>query len=1193
MKTIRYAREDMFQYHDGKLSLGSAAKKVSQLAEERKRMPVCLLASELLDLGVAPADTFQTGACAPTDDLTARQDNNILIFLASLKTSSIKGIQIPLHLLLEFAFLYAREHGAKAVEDAHIYKVLCSYYCSFDSRFQALFYPAPYVRYASADYESLELSGIISEMVGRLSINRISMNSVWTALNIEGRRAPSLWLDFKRRHGDEPEFTPEQERYGVPRDLMGEEDGAEDAIGIVRSAIRSLLPHQPKMLSGATSQPDFEKLVFMAMVAEHPCPVTVGDIVGAYLVNFADIAAIEGQLDGSSSLYLEKWNRWQDYCLDVSFAYAESHEMFKQRHMPTIEVDSQTAGQLLMAAAHIGESFADAIAASTNPEDRVVSFPQDNSLFSELIVGEGVDIIRFAITQAAYFKSFENPEEERLAITPTDICRAVELSSRYEKVSQLTDDDANSEWEGVFEPALSATGFMVPDSTLSRASAGATRTVSASTLYDLLTGPDGVDGEDVSDEVEIEASALPIFAATYAFQEKGRSTVPNMPSEERYSEFLLMACALSSASPTDILNASEVLMAAAHEPSFSPSSMDVSSMELAIVPPAKLAEIAEISNEAGIIAMEKNRETWDRFEQSRRARTRSSHETSEEPARRGNIKTPALDEFCSDLTAAVAEGVGECIVERDDIIDQIEMVLQRHDKPNPVLLAPAGTGKTAVVEAFARRMASGQAKGVPAHRIASLDVAALSRDSDGIATLKQVATEAAASKTILFIDEIHTLTSLGYRSLNAANALKPLLARGELRVIGASTEKEYNTTISKDPALARRFAPIRMPEMDFSKVVKVLEAKKDLYGRYHGVVFPTYTISSLAMMANDYLPARTSPDRELEIMDTAGVIASRAGSPVVDESHIASAVSTLSANKHVMTRKQIAAEGASKASVMMSLLDDVAGQQQAKEEIISQVGAARLGISSTKRPKSVFLFAGPSGVGKTYMAHKMAELLDLVDEDVMDLSLGDFQSRGAYTQLVGASPSYVGYDDGGILINFITAHPSGIVVLDEIDKCIPEIRDMFLGIFDNGTLRAGNGIIADCSGMTFICTANTGFGADRKRSVGFAPESASAKRDHALEAIKEQFGAPLMGRIDKVVLFEELTDGDLEEVCRIVHRKLSGDIFERYGISLDQAYPVEELVRDMSGLGERDARALTRKCNAAITEKVVKTLASG
>ena len=1168
MITIKYAREDVLQYKTGKLTLGDAARRLVEMAEKSDRVPIRELAKELLALGVAPIDTFQTGSCAPTDDLTARQDNNSLIFLTSLHTSAYRGVQVPVHFLVEYAYLCAAEHGQTEVSDPYVYRTLCAYYSSFDSRFQALMYPAPYARLASADYESMELSGLISDMVGKLRINRISMNAIWTALNLEGSRSPSLWLDFKRRCGDAPELTAEQERFGAPKDLMGED---EDARGIVRSAFEILLPPSPKMLPEMTTQPDFEKLVFMAMCPEHPYPATVADMVGAYLRNFADIVSAGDSLDDKPFKYLEQWGRWQDYCLDVSFAYAESHEKAKIRKMPTVIVDSFAAGQLLMASNRTGEDFASAIRTSTNPEDRVVSFPEGDSLFKQLAVGEGVDIIRFSLAQAAYFKSFEDPEADRVRITPTDICRAVELSSRYSGIKELTDDSDDECWSRVYSPALAAVNFMVPDELLDRAAAiGANRRVSDSALYDLLSRPSAPgEAPEPSDDVEIEASALPIFAASYAFQEKGRFTVPGFPSEDRYPEFLLMSCALASAASEDIANVSEILLAASHEPPFDPAAMDVATLELALVPPAPVTEISA---------------------DTMRVRTSQGTSTEAKPPRK--VKTPAIDEFCVDMTAAAANGVGECIVERDDVIDRIEMVLQRRDKPNPVLLAPAGTGKTAVVEAFARRMASGQAKGVPATRVAALDVAALTRDSDGISSLKQVAAEAVASNTILFIDEIHTLTSLGYRSLNAANVLKPLLARGDLRVIGASTEKEYNTTISKDPALSRRFAPIRMPEMDFSQIVKVLEAKRGLYGSYHGVVFPTYTISSLAMMAGDYLPSRTSPDRELEVMDTSGVIASREGASVVDESHIAKAVSALSSNKHVMTRKQIAAEGASSASTMMGLLSDVAGQQQAKADIVAQVGAARLGLSSTKRPKSVMMFAGPSGVGKTYMAHQMAQLLDLTDDDVMEIPLGDYQSRGAYTQLVGASPSYIGYDDGGILINFITAHPSGIVVLDEIDKCIPELRDMFLGIFDNGILRAGNGVVADCSGMTFICTANTGFGDDRKRSIGFVSGGAGEKRQQALEVIRESFGAPMMGRIDKVVLFDELGQDDLAEVCRIAHRRLSGDIRERYGIELEEAYPVEKLIGDVADGSDKDARSLTRRCNAAITERIFEVLAS-
>lgn len=563
---------------------------------------------------------------------------------------------------------------------------------------------------------------------------------------------------------------------------------------------------------------------------------------------------------------------------------------------------------------------------------------------------------------------------------------------------------------------------------------------------------------------------------------------------------------------------------------------------------------------------------------------------------------PYLTALCTDMVALAKEGkIGEGVVGRDNEIGLVETILSRRDKSNPLLLAPAGAGKSAIVESIAWKIANGQANLLNSCNLYQLDLSDLVADgcTAGVMAdrLENIVKEAIATNTILFIDEVHMIVSVGHGEMNAGNIMKPYLARGGLKLIGATTEREYNYTISKDKALARRFSAIHLPALSFDALLSILNEKQSIYGQYHGIEYDEKVPRSIIQLSKDYMMGKESPDRELDVLDTSAAVACQEGAKKVEEKHVIHAVRLLTSNKSVHTTKEIAAELIQDYTKekLDELFPQVAGQYAAKEKISRRIMEAKLDISARRKPRNIFMFVGESGVGKTYMAHEMASLLEIDESDVMTLNLGEFQDH-SHTRLIGSSPQYVGYHEGGVLTNFLKAHPHGVVVFDEFDKAFPSIKNVLLGMFDNGVLQAGDGSDVDCKSATFICTANTGYGVNKPNTLGFATAEDEKKKqtEAVMDALKQKFGAALMSRIDELVLFEELDDEDMVEICRISYRKLAKRLLERHEVDIVEVYTEEDLVRDakqklsdMEDDNKHDARAIWNEIEKEIIPKAI------
>lgn len=485
---------------------------------------------------------------------------------------------------------------------------------------------------------------------------------------------------------------------------------------------------------------------------------------------------------------------------------------------------------------------------------------------------------------------------------------------------------------------------------------------------------------------------------------------------------------------------------------------------------------------------------------------------------------PYLRKIGNDLTALAARNVEQVpIVDRDEVVDEMITVLCRQDKSNPALIAPAGTGKTAIVERLCQRIVAGDVpEKLRNRRVISVHPTFRGGDfkslEDAVSTAVQ---EAAETNAILFIDEIHMITDVGGREMNVANLLKPELARHGVSLIGATTDVEYQRTIGRDKALDRRFAPIRVTEMTMSQVLDVLASRRPIYERSYGLRFADNSNRLIARLAREHLSMRHSPDRELELMDTSAAAAYVSGDEKVTVDDIYKSIRMLA---HDDSIKPLSA-----ADATTDAFKHIAGQEEAKEKIGKRLSMSMLGMFRSNAPRNIFLFTGPSGVGKTMMANAIGSYLGLQTTDILTLQMSEYAHPADVTRLIGSSPGYIGYGEGGTLTNFIKAHPSGVVIFDEIDKAVPEVRTYLLGPFDNGFIDSAMGDHIDCRATTFICTMN-GNETGTESSIGFGKKEHNERIDK--RELVNMLGAPFVERMDEVIRFTHLTKDDYRDLVR-------------------------------------------------------------
>lgn len=542
-----------------------------------------------------------------------------------------------------------------------------------------------------------------------------------------------------------------------------------------------------------------------------------------------------------------------------------------------------------------------------------------------------------------------------------------------------------------------------------------------------------------------------------------------------------------------------------------------------------------------------------------------------------------LSKFTTDLTRLARDGKLDPIVGRDYEIRRVMQTLTRRSKNNPVLIGDAGVGKTAIVEGLAQMLMS---EGVPEmlanKRVLALSIGVLLAGAkfrgEFEERLKAVIDEAQASagEIILFIDELHSVVGAGTSSegsLDAANMMKPALARGELQVVGATTPEEYRRFIEKDSALERRFTPIWVEEPKEESAVEMLKALRKNYETHHGVQLTNAALDAAVRLSDRYITDRQLPDKAVDLIDEAAAKAriERAPVVVVDQSDESSEPERL-----LISEKDIAALISERIGVPLDQLveeevekllkledrlhERVIGQNRAVSTLADAVRRGRMGLKDASRPTGVFLFMGPTGVGKTELAKALAEFMFDDPNHMIRLDMSEYEERHSISRMIGAPPGYVGYDDAGQLTEAVRRRPYSVILLDEIEKAHPNIYDSMLQIFDDGRLTDGHGRTVDFSNTIIIMTSNLGTADQNKGGLGFAIGGSEATSNgfdspgltnRHESALKSRFSPEFLNRIDDVVVFDPLGRDEIDYIVEKFIRQVEQRLTDRsIGIEL-------------------------------------------
>jgi ATP-dependent Clp protease ATP-binding subunit ClpA len=519
--------------------------------------------------------------------------------------------------------------------------------------------------------------------------------------------------------------------------------------------------------------------------------------------------------------------------------------------------------------------------------------------------------------------------------------------------------------------------------------------------------------------------------------------------------------------------------------------------------------------------------------------TQKAPEGVEDGQAEGQPKESPLDQFTQNLNKLAAEGKIDPLIGRESEVERVIQTLCRRRKNNPLLVGEAGVGKTAIAEGLAWRVTQGDVPEILQNAIVySLDMGALLAGTkyrgDFEQRLKAVLKQLKDNPNgILFIDEIHTIIGAGSASggtLDASNLLKPALASGQLKCIGATTYTEFRGVFEKDHALSRRFQKIDVNEPTVEQTVQILRGLKSRFEEHHGVKYTASALTSAAELAARFINDRHLPDKAIDVIDEAGaaqrILPKGKQKKTIGKAEIEEIISKIaripaqSVNQDDRTKLQ---------TIERDLKNVVFGQEPAIEALASAIKMARAGLGKTDRPIGSFLFSGPTGVGKTEVAKQLAFIMGI---ELIRFDMSEYMERHAVSRLIGAPPGYVGFDQGGLLTEAITKKPHAVLLLDEIEKAHPDIFNILLQVMDHGTLTDNNGRKADFRNVIIVMTTNAGAESLQKRSMGFTGKKESGDE---MEDIKRMFTPEFRNRIDAIISFGSL---DEEIILRVVDKFL-------------------------------------------------------
>ena len=644
--------------------------------------------------------------------------------------------------------------------------------------------------------------------------------------------------------------------------------------------------------------------------------------------------------------------------------------------------------------------------------------------------------------------------------------------------------------------------------------------------------------------------------------------------------------------------------------------------------------------------------------------TGTEKQDGEKKADRKNGKKPPkrkfLDTYCENLTRKAREGKLDDIIGRDREIYRTIQILSRRQKNNPCLIGEAGVGKTAIAEGIAERIAKGQVPiGLRDKEIFLLDLTSLVAGTQFRGQFEQrvkglLNEVKAAGNVILFIDEIHTITSAGESegAMNAGNILKPALSRGEIQVIGATTFTEYRKYIEKDQALERRFQPVRVEEPSVADTLAVMNGIKRYYEQHHHVQVPAEVLSAVVTLSERYITDRFLPDKAIDLLDEACACCNLAH-PVISEylgmqkeldalkqeeaemesadvneaidyervaerkTRIAKLESELPAKQAAASEIQVTMDDVAKvielwtgipavkiretefvklAGLENALKQKVIGQDEAVHLVAQAIKRSRADLSGRRRPAS-FIFVGPTGVGKTELVKQLAEQLFDGPDPLIRLDMSEYMEKYAVSRMIGSPPGYVGYEEAGQLTEKVRRRPYSVVLFDEIEKAHPDVMNILLQILDEGKINDAQGRTVDFSNTVICMTSNAGSSDQSAGSLGFNKSDAQRSEEKTRKALAQFLRPEFLGRVDEVIAFKPLTEETLQGIAALMLDEYKPGM-EAKGIAYSYTpAALKALVQKSQGgrFGARDLRRTIRKAveDPAAERLIDGTLASG
>ena len=666
------------------------------------------------------------------------------------------------------------------------------------------------------------------------------------------------------------------------------------------------------------------------------------------------------------------------------------------------------------------------------------------------------------------------------------------------------------------------------------------------------------------------------------------------------------------------------------------------------------ADAAETANAAAAASKAQSGETVS-------GRQASNAPEEDDSAGSQRPKTPNLDKFGVDLTAMAAGGKLDPVVGREREIERLLQVLVRRKKNNPVLLGEAGVGKTAIVEGLAQRIVDRQVpRGLLGKRLVTIDmggvVAGTKYRGQFEERMRGIVEELKASKdVIVFIDEIHTLVGAGAQagSLDAANLLKPALSRGEIQCIGATTLDEFRKVIEKDGALERRFQKILVEPTDFDQTLAVLEGLRPKYEKFHNVKYSDAALRACVTLSGRYITDRMQPDKAIDVMDEAGARlnagidalgnaagpdagqleklreAKRAAASSGDfkeaarlreseqallsaaesnlpaqadsaertlqEDNIASVVSMMT---NIPIHRVSATEGERLLSMADNLKRQIVGQDEAVSAVVRAIQRNRAGLRDPGKPVGTFIFLGPTGVGKTFLAKKLAEYMFDSEDNLIRVDMSEYMEKYSVSSLIGAPPGYVGYDQGGQLSEQVRRKPYSVVLFDEIEKAHPDIFNLLLQVLDEGRLTDAAGRKVDFRNTILILTSNIGSrqASELGGGIGFKSEcdAGSAVRQNMIieKALRRKFSPEFLNRIDDRILFNPLSREDVDKILDIELEKFRSRVLQME-YSVEISAETRSKILDEGYDPEYGARPLKRTIQKYLEDPLAEKILAG